>query len=202
MGLDIAILAGIAICQGVTGYWAFHMSTEQKWARYVFGIVTFLGIGLIIWSGVRNSNSSAHIDSDLVAMKAGQSKILAALDLGKGASTKEILEKINKLSSHIYRVPAGTTYNVPNENCTINVENGRTDIQTEIYLPKEPFQGQVVTVRNMRNDKSNALIEIWGNGHKIGLGDRAYIVNESDAGGAGYLTMTFDVDQWSAAGLP
>ena len=57
MGWDIAILVGIALCQGATGYWAFHMSTqpEHRFIRYGFAFVTAVGIGLIVWSGIRTT---------------------------------------------------------------------------------------------------------------------------------------------------
>ena len=170
-----------------------------------FAVFIIVG-GSVSWASYQQSRDAHKLSQESNARNSDTNrlvhKIASNLDLPSTATLKDISKKIEKLSPHIYRVPAGTTYNVSTENCTINVENGTPSVQTEIYLPKDPFQGQVVTVRNMQNDQSARNIEIWENGHKIGHEERVYIITESDAGGAGYLTMTFDVDQWSAAGEP
>lgn len=74
MGWDIAILVGVALCQGATGYWAFHMSAQDRRARWGFGIVTGVGIALIIWSGMRTSVSSSHIENGIGQLQQAGSK--------------------------------------------------------------------------------------------------------------------------------
>jgi nitrogen fixation protein len=118
------------------------------------------------------------------------------------ARQRDLTKQIERVLPHVYRISWGITYNVPSENCTINVVNGNHSGQTKIYLPRKPFQGQIVTVQNMRNDLGGGTIEIFGNGYKIAQSVSVLIINQNDGGGAGSLTMTFDVDQWSAAGIP
>lgn len=65
MVLDIAILVAAALCQGATGYWAFHMSAQDKHARWGFAAITGLGIVLVICSGIRTYQSSSHIERSI-----------------------------------------------------------------------------------------------------------------------------------------
>ena len=189
------------------GAWVSIDPPKPKGRGHWIWFVLFIVVGgAVSWANYQQSQDAFEQARKSDARSADTNtyvhKIATNLDLPSTATLKDISKKIEKLSPHIYRVTAGTTYNVPPENCTINVENGYPGVQTEIYLPKKPFQGEVATVRNMKNDQSNGIIEIWGNGHKIGNAERAYIVSQSDVGGSGYLTMTFDVDQWSVSGMP
>ncbi|MDB5976158.1 MAG: hypothetical protein JWR07_2918 [Nevskia sp.] len=57
--MDIALLVIIALCQSACGYWAFHVSTDERESghRWFFGGVTLLSVGLLVWSGIRSQES-------------------------------------------------------------------------------------------------------------------------------------------------
>jgi hypothetical protein len=66
---DIAILVAVALCQGATGYWAFHMSAQDTRARWGFGLVTATGIALIVWSGFRSTATSNHVETGITKIE-------------------------------------------------------------------------------------------------------------------------------------
>ncbi len=190
MGIDTLILLGIGLCQAATGYWAFHVSTSNKRARSVFAVVTAIGIGLVFWSGNRAENESVKFQNML-------EKIARSANVNPALSPDQIADAVSKkLRVPVVQIKAGTTYNVPTGNYVINVENG-TDALTEVYLPKNPFQGESILVQDVRTDNSTAMIDIWGSGHKVGGRNRTFIITH----GSGYQKMIFDGQNWSATGI-
>ena len=53
MGWDIAILVGITLCQGATGYWAFHVSTADPRRRPLCEIDEQFNGEIEAWRGDR-----------------------------------------------------------------------------------------------------------------------------------------------------
>jgi hypothetical protein len=64
------LLVAVAICQGITGYAAFHVSAKGTKARVGFALVTGLGIVCLIIIGVRNDRSQEVIISGIGSIQA------------------------------------------------------------------------------------------------------------------------------------
>ncbi|MGA8549030.1 MAG: hypothetical protein WB678_02220 [Stellaceae bacterium] len=61
----------LALCQGITGYWAFHVSVPAKYGRWrwLFGGVTVVGIVLVILTGIRSNQTTTLVLSGIGEIK-------------------------------------------------------------------------------------------------------------------------------------
>ncbi|MEJ1968713.1 MAG: hypothetical protein WDN03_08820 [Rhizomicrobium sp.] len=147
---DVAILAGMALCQGATGYWAFHVSTEHRLARWGFSAVTAIGIALIVWSGMRSETSSKNVETGIETANSQLKRIAEILHLNPDMSPTAIADAVAKrLVTPVYDIEGGTKYWVPNVTCVVNVRTDSKTGQTDIYLPAHPFSGQAIDVHDL-----------------------------------------------------
>lgn len=88
MGLnwDLVLLLGILLCQGITGFWAFHVSVPagNRLGRLGFAVVTIVGMGLAVYADVRansaQESSSKVVTSKITSIQTGQTQIAGQLD--------------------------------------------------------------------------------------------------------------------------
>lgn len=100
MFIDICILVGITICQAATGYWAFHMSVDNGRARWGFAAITLIGIGFVIWSGIRGEQSSDSIANGISSIQGQLTRIATAANVNPNQSASALANEIIKKLSN------------------------------------------------------------------------------------------------------
>ncbi len=183
---------------------------EHHWRIIgMFLAVGLIGMGAIVWTGIRPSPLGAQVStgfdklehkqdslaqrqaSGFAELKGKYDAILTRLHIPADAPLNKVLEKLEELTPHTFTIAAGKRFEVPAVTGEV-VVRPRPNIQTTIKLPRHPFLGEEITVKISSGDIGlSGFVFVDGNGKKIDGRPKYFLIAAGQS-----CTFKFDGVEW------